>query len=346
MISYTILAIFFGLWYFFTKKSSVSKGLKPLPSPPGRFFYGNYPFLFRINKFMFIFKYLNTTNFLGHYGLLGSKPSETLTKWAHELNSEIYSIRMGRSNYIILNSDKIVEELYQKKGKIYSSRQNSYNFQHILGGVAISGCPYNDYYKKIKTIVGRLLTLQKINMHSSLIDRITNEGLSEINHSEPINPCLYIRRITLNIILDITVGSYTTSINDPLFIRLNNWMDGFISIFSNVDRKLDYFPILKYIPGNKIKKGTKALRDETESLFGEFLENVKSGRNRNPCAMREIYEQGELGDHEIIHNMAILTFAGTDTIASSIMWLLAHLANNPLLQEQAHKELNTFFPDH
>jgi len=44
------------------------------------------------------------------------------------------------------------------------------------------------------------------------------------------------------------------------------------------------------------------------------LENIKSGKNKNPCIMKEVYEQGELTDYEIIHLMSGLIFAGTVTI--------------------------------
>ncbi|RIA95128.1 cytochrome P450 [Glomus cerebriforme] len=221
----------------------VPKGLKPLPSPPGARFY------------------------IGHYGLFVDKPQETLTKWAQELNSEIYSIKMGRLNVIILNTDKIVGELLQKRGAIYSSRLDSeYLSRYLFRGAEVGNCPYNDYYKKLRAITVGNYTPQQIEKHSSLIDKVTKEMLSEIiyvstvssnsslSNPESIKPHPYIRRTTLNIILTVVAGVNTTSINDPLFKRLNKWVDGITDIFSPVNNKLDYFPILKYHPGNKMKK--------------------------------------------------------------------------------------------
>ena len=40
-----------------------------------------------------------------------------------------------------------------------------------------------------------------------------------------------------------------TSINDPLFKRFNKWTDDVTRMFSNVNQGLNYFPILKYLPG-------------------------------------------------------------------------------------------------
>ncbi|RIA95130.1 cytochrome P450, partial [Glomus cerebriforme] len=199
MIPYLILAIFLGLWYYFTKKPSVPSGLKPLPSPPGDIFY------------------------IGHIGLLGAKPHETLTKWAQELNSEIYSIKMGRLNAIILNTDKIVGELLQKRGAIYSSRLDSEYLSHgIFRGANVALCQYNDYFKKLRAITVGIFTPQQIESHNSLIDKVTKEMLSEIiytstvssnsslSNPEPINPRSYIRRTTLNIILTVIAGVTTT----------------------------------------------------------------------------------------------------------------------------------------
>ena len=74
MITYTILAIFFVLWYYFTRKPSVPIGLKPLPSPSGaRFYFGNFFYKICIlKKYALIF-----IQNIGHYGLLGAKPHET-----------------------------------------------------------------------------------------------------------------------------------------------------------------------------------------------------------------------------------------------------------------------------
>ena len=117
-----------------------------------------------------------------------------------------------------------------------------------------------------KTIVVGIFTPQKIESYSPLIDKSTNEMLSElINDSTnspnsslsnpgPINPRFYMRRATLNIILNVVAGVHTTSVNDPLFKRFNKWTDDITRMLSNVNQGLDYFPILKYLPGNDMKK--------------------------------------------------------------------------------------------
>ena len=117
-----------------------------------------------------------------------------------------------------------------------------------------------------KTIVVGILTSQKIENYKPLIDKSTNEVLSELIHAStnspnsslsnpgPINPRFYMRRATLNIILNVVAGVHTTSVNDPLFKRFNKWTDNITRMFSNVNQELDYFPILKYHPGNNMKK--------------------------------------------------------------------------------------------
>jgi hypothetical protein len=75
-----------------------------------------------------------------------------------------------------------------------------------------------------------------------------------LSNPEPINPRSYIRRAILNVILSVVIGTWTTSVDDPLFKRLDKWVNDVTRMYSNVNRKLDYFPILKYHPGNKMKK--------------------------------------------------------------------------------------------
>ncbi|CAI2161929.1 1241_t:CDS:2 [Funneliformis geosporum] len=305
-------------------------GLQPLPSPKGALFY------------------------LGHSYLLSSKPHETLTKWAKELKSDIYSVKIGVLHFVILNSDKVIGELLQKRGAIYSSRLDSQvYFRTITRGSAIGLSPYTEYYKKVKAITVGILSLQKTESYSPLIDGITKEMLLDIIHvstslsnPEPLYPREYLHRATLNIILEITFGIRTKSINDPLFKRLDKWVEDFTSIFSSEHRKSEYFPIVKYLPNNKTMQQAKVIRDDIDTIFGELLEDVKSGKNQSPCVARELYEQGELEDYQIVHFLASLVFAGTDTVAASITWLLAFLANNPSFQEPAHNELDTLIPNH
>ncbi|CAG8468061.1 16916_t:CDS:10 [Funneliformis mosseae] len=268
-------------------------GLQPLPSPSGALFY------------------------LGHSYLLGSKPHETLTKWARELKTDIYSLKIGVLNFVILNSDKVIGELIQKRA-IYSSRLDSHvYFRTITRGAAIGLSPYNDYYKKAKAISVGILSLQKTESYSPLIDEITKEMLldmihtsTSLSHPEPLYPRSYLH---------------------------HKWVEDFTLIFSSEDRRSEYFPIVKYFPNNKTMQKAKAIRDDIDTIFG---------KNQAPCTAREVYEQGELEDYQIAHLLASLVFAGMDTVASSITWLLAFLANNPSFQEPAHNELDTLIPKH
>ncbi|CAG8566517.1 11020_t:CDS:2 [Funneliformis caledonium] len=253
------------------------------------------------------------------------------------------TIRRRNNICYIPKHDKVIGELIQKRGAIYSSRLDSHvYFRTITRGAAIGLSPYNDYYKKAKAI-----------SKHPLIDEITKEMLLDMIHTstslsnpEPLYPRSYLHRATLNIILEVTFGIRTNSINDPLFKRLDKWVEDFTLIFSSEDRRSEYFPIVKYFPNNKTMQKAKAIRDDIDTIFGELLEDVKSGKNQSPCTEREVYEQGELEDYQIAHLLASLVFAGTDTVASSITWLLAFLANNPSFQEPAHNELDTLIPKH
>src|SRR5437764_6002148 len=90
-------------------------------------------------------------------------------------------------------------------------------------------------------------------MLSELINDSTN-STNSLSNPGPINPRFYMRRATLNIILNVVAVVHTTSVNDPLFKRFNKWTDDITRMFSHVNQGLDYFPILKYLPGNNIKK--------------------------------------------------------------------------------------------
>ncbi|CAG8826498.1 27824_t:CDS:2, partial [Dentiscutata erythropus] len=74
------------------------------------------------------------------------------TEWARSLG-DIYSVRMGQQNWIILTSDKVVAELLQKRGGKYSTRLTSYyTFDLLTRGKSYISSPYNERYKILTPI--------------------------------------------------------------------------------------------------------------------------------------------------------------------------------------------------
>ncbi|CAG8472801.1 1406_t:CDS:2 [Acaulospora morrowiae] len=330
MIFYVILIISLAYACILLRRNR-HKSLRALPTPPGSRF------------------------FFGHYGNLGPKPHETFTRWKEELGSDIYSIKMGQTNWVILNSDKAIGELIQKRGAIYSSRQDSELIFRILSrGKSFGSSPYNDHYRKLRAIVARLLSVHKIASFFPIIDTCTrdllrdllyipNKEQGELSKGLAIFPRSYIRRTTMNIIMNILFGRKTKGINDPMFKRIDKLVMRVSELASISGRSMDFFPILRYVPNYSQKKEAYALRDETESAYDGLFQEIKNDKNKNPCFIRDLWERREkegLDELDVIHLSSNLIFAGTDTVSGSITWLLAVLANNPQIQAEAHQELD------
>ncbi|CAG8640413.1 78_t:CDS:2, partial [Acaulospora morrowiae] len=286
------------------------------------------------------------------------------TRWKEELGSDIYSIKMGQSNWVILNSDKAIGELIQKRGAIYSSRHDSELIFRILSrGKSLGGSPYNDHFRKLRAIVANFFSVNKIKSLFPTIDKCTRELLKDLlsvsyNESkiqrrvqesskkqEPLGifPRPYLRRTTMNITMNIIFGKEISGIDDPLFTRIDKLVTRGLKLVNITDRSMDFFPILKYCPYLRQKKEAYAIRDEIESIYGDILEEIKNDQNKKPCFVRDLWERRgkeKFDEHDIIHLSNNLIFAGTDTVSSSIAWLIAVLANNPQIQIEAYQELD------
>lgn len=106
-----------------------------------------------------------TLPILGNIQLMPKEnPHLQFQAWAQEYGA-IYSLMLGTKTMIVLNDEKSVKELLDRRGSNYSSRPDLY-FGHLLlgGGNRMSLMPYGSAWRTVSFIhaMSRILTCWKL----------------------------------------------------------------------------------------------------------------------------------------------------------------------------------------
>ncbi|CAG8672614.1 11854_t:CDS:2, partial [Ambispora leptoticha] len=288
--------VFFVIFYL--KKLTTQKippnGLMPLPEPPGKM------------------------PLIGHALVAAYELHLKCFEWQKTLG-DIFMLHVGKRTVIILNSQKHVSELLQKRGVKYSSRSHSFLFWETFGRKHdYIAAPYNKWFKKIMPLVHGLFSQQKIEDYLDfiyecryeLLKILAEDSLSETNGFFPRDQFHY---TTLNVILNIVFGTRTKGMTDPLYKKScrNRWLH----------------------------KRANDTASEFESVMGIFLEKVKNsdyGRDEDgkmmgdSCLAKDLLKQVDKG---VISELE-------ETTAATLTALIAAVSNDAEIQARAHDELD------
>ncbi|CAG8712012.1 4308_t:CDS:2 [Cetraspora pellucida] len=316
MLPLYLLLACLALYYIF--KSNTPHGLKKLPTPPGHFFH------------------------------VGREPHKKFTEWARSLG-DIYGVHMGQQYWIILTGDKVVGELLQKRGGKYSSRITSYyTYDLLTRGKSYFGCPYNERYRMLTPIMHGALGQRSVKENSKLLDnefRILMQNLcnASTNAKDGVYPKNWFQLTSLNIITILCLNKRTETVDDPFFTEFKTVMEEHMDLVKITNRLSEFFPIMKLIPNTSLRNKIIANRTKVEAFLGKLIKEVENDKEKKPCIIRNFLhkkDEGILDELDIIYLVDAFFAAGTDTIASSLTWLSATLANNPEVQSKAHQELD------
>ncbi|KAG9307438.1 hypothetical protein G9A89_017268 [Geosiphon pyriformis] len=298
----------------FTEKAQKSRpnGLKPLPEAPGKI------------------------------PLFGE-----FVEWGN-VCGDIYLVQFGPLRWIVLNSSKAVDDLLVKRGAIYSSRKELLITQILSKGRNLGTSPYNDWYKKVMPLAHNFLTPRKIDSYSSLIVQGTHDLLTKLlevgGTSNGINPKKYLQFTSFNIILNVIFGIRLKDFDDPIYQEVSLKVNESMDLLSTKTMLPQIFPwLFNFGPYRKIIPRATQLREDWSKIMKKLFEKVEEDPEKKPCVARDLMEkhkEGYIDELDVVYLAYIFIIAGTETLATSIDWLCAILANHPEFQERAHEELD------
>ncbi|PFH47781.1 hypothetical protein AMATHDRAFT_87514 [Amanita thiersii Skay4041] len=276
----------------------------------------------------------------------------TYTEWAKDYGDIIYLQTLGQP-LVILNSLKVINDLFEKRSTIYSDRPRMIMANELMGwDWDLVHMPYSDRWRQHRRVFHQQFQSRAIpEYHPVLRHAAANFVLNLFASPKDFRD--HIRQLAGGIVLRVVYGYDVKSKNDDYIKLMKKAVEPLLQVVHAGTYLVEYLPALKYIPswfpGAKFKKDalqwsvfTQQLREQP---FGSVEKSMASGAGL-PCFISKQLEKAEAtGDPtiaEVAKNCAGIAYAaGSDTTVSLIeSWFLA-MVLYPEAQARARKELET-----
>lgn len=273
-------------------------------------------------------------------------------QWAREYG-EIYKIRVGWYNWIVISSPEAVREILEKQAiKTSSKAPSPLGHDIVTGGKRMPTMPYGPHWRAQRSVVRQVTTVpvtstfvpcQEFEAKQLIFDLATdNENQRNFYH--------HMRRYAFSIIMTNTFGTRIKNWNHPdaqnavrsqKILRRTSQPGAYL---------VDELPPLASLP-KWLQPGIKDAEKAAEHVLGikmglwrRLERQLKAGR-APPCFARSIlenkkawYSQG-LSEEDLAWVTGGLIEAGFETTAATLNSLVLYLAANAHVQQKAHDEL-------
>lgn len=272
--------------------------------------------------------------------------------WAEQYG-DIFKIRVGWYNWVVINSPEAIREILEKQAVITSSKAPSpMGHDIVTGGNRMPTMPYGPRWRALRSVVRQMTTVpmtktfvpsQEFEAKQLLFDLLTD-------NENQRNFYQHMRRYAISIIMTNTFGTRVQGWDHPDAANAVK-SQGILRTTSRPGAFLvDEIPPLALLP-EWLQPGLKAARaaakqvlDIKMDLWKRLEDQVISGTAPH-CYAREIYEKREhwyaqgLTEEHLIWVSTGLVEAGFETTAATLNSLILQLAGNKRVQDEAQKEL-------
>ncbi|KAF5349123.1 hypothetical protein D9756_009490 [Leucocoprinus leucothites] len=279
----------------------------------------------------------------------------TFTEWAKKYDSEILNINVCGTNIVILNSLRLITELFDKRSAIYSSRPQFTMISDLMGwGFLFSSMPYDDHWRRRRRLFQRFFPASRASELQPQQRTHVRRLLPRLMDPKQ-NFAQSLRHFTGGVAITLAYGIDVKPANDP-FIDVSERAISLLNQASAPGKYLvDIIPLLKYVPdwfpGAQFKRDAKEWRKVTmrfrEAPFRATKRDMDMGvaspsytatclENINANTMQERLAREE----EVKDTAAIFFGGGTDTTMSVLLTFMLAMTRYPSAQLKAQEELD------
>ncbi|KAJ6532992.1 cytochrome P450 [Mycena capillaripes] len=274
-------------------------------------------------------------------------------EWSNRYHSDIVSMKVAGTQFLILNSAKAIQDLLIKRSNIYSDRPHSTMIIDLMKTTwLIVFMNNNDRWKIHRHLFKREFDSPEASVvnkkHAVQASRrLINRLLTSKDHEGEL------RLAAVDSILSITYGITPTDFEHP-FIKVTGEVN---EIFADVARGtylVDAFPFLKnfprWLPGLKFleigDRGRGLARDVVLGPYNEIQSQVDKGTAVPSVASRFLSslqdgEKMQPGEVDAMRNvLANAYLAGSDTSICVLYNFVLAMALHPEVQKKAQKSLD------
>ncbi|XP_066273784.1 cytochrome P450 2J4-like [Branchiostoma lanceolatum] len=293
---------------------------------------------------------------LGHIPALRKYPHLGLTAM-REKYGDVFHIRMGPKDVVVLCGYEAIHEALVKKGEDFSSRPSLYVFDQM--GVTKNGLtftPYGSFWKQQRKFALKSLRdfgFGKRSMEGKILEEA--EGLKEEilqTANTPFNVRPLLQNAVGNVICSIVFGS-RFEYSDPKFQYL---MERITQNFGEQELvgATNFFPWLRHIPA--VRKAVDKMLKNAEDVLDTLRELMIEHKNTfDPSNIRdfidsyllEMNRQDEEGheegfdENQLSYAISDLFVAGSETTSTTLTWALLYMVLYPEVQQKVQQEIDS-----
>ncbi|CAI6098838.1 unnamed protein product [Clonostachys chloroleuca] len=271
--------------------------------------------------------------------------------WADEYG-EIFYTKVGLSNFVWLSSPKVVRELMDKKGSIYSSRPPSIMINTVSNGERLNFLPYGHKWRTIRNILHSALNLETSSTYKPVQDFESKQAVWEILHAKDdwefsdIN-----RRYSTSTIMTITYGLRVPTLQHRLYQDILKIVRHFSLATAPGEWIVDMVPMLADIVPQFLLQNWKTVaqkwyKEDAEiylGLYNKLMGDIKNGTAPD-CFIkdmaREKLKKNPISDTTAAFAAGALIEAGSDATTTALNNVVLACLLYPEIVAGAHEELD------
>ncbi|KAL4880299.1 cytochrome P450 [Aspergillus karnatakaensis] len=286
----------------------------------------------------------------GNASQLGVYPQRQLRKWAQE-HGELFSVRLGREQWIYVNSPAAVKEIFDRQSQHSSSRAPSLVVSDLIsGGMRFLLMPYSPHWRKLRAIVHKLLTPKASNTFMPSQEFEAKQLLWDIltgnANQEDFN--MHIRRYTTSVVMTSTYGRRVPAWDCEDIREIYGVMEEFSKAVTPGKYIAETFPVLAKLPAWMQWWRNEAMQsyNRQAALWMKYWTGLKSqmDQGRAPdCFVKQFietdYEKSNISELQASFLAGTLIEAGSETTSSALNSCVKYLAAFPEAQGKASAEI-------
>ncbi|XP_077214503.1 geraniol 8-hydroxylase-like [Tasmannia lanceolata] len=283
---------------------------------------------------------------------IGSKPHVSFAVLAKTFGP-LMNLRIGFATMVIASSAEMAKEILQKKDKEFSGRiipdavTGEAHYELSMPFLSVDPC-WRNLRKLCNT---QMFTSQRLDALQGLRNQKMEELLNKIQPFSLSGQAVNISQLAFATALNLVSNTiFSVDLVDPLSEGAQEFKDviGRVMEYAGKPNISDFFPLLKSLDLQGIRRHIKISYDHLHKLIDDFierrLESRASGDPRNndflDVLLDHSQEHGSDFDRRYIKVLITdLYIAGSDTSSTTMEWTMTELLRHPNVMEKVKREL-------
>ncbi|GAB4830792.1 hypothetical protein Ancab_040198 [Ancistrocladus abbreviatus] len=231
----------------------------------------------------------------GNLFQLGSKPHKSLTHLA-EIHGPLMTLQLGQVTTVVISSSAVAQQVLQKNDLAFSNR-------YILDATraldhhefAISLMPVSPAWRNQRKICNsQLFSISRLNASKNLRRKKVEDLLSNIHTSCQAGIAVDISQATFTTILNLlSTTFFSLDLLDPDSETAREFKKLALGITLEVGKPnfADYFPVLKRIDPQRIRRHVKIYYKKLMDLFNKMIDQRLQVRNQGSAENKDVLDE-------------------------------------------------------